>query len=102
MIRVIGDQHVWSWKLASAWLLRSCKPVTCDACTLFPQYTGQMPCTANRPTRSRLTVNSVNESQDGHLAGDGRCEGGVLTPAAAMGMALVRRLQNAGFTFEVS
>ena len=53
-------------------------------------------------SRPRRIEEREAKSQDERLAADGRLEGGVLTPAAAMGMALVRRLQTAGFIFEMS
>ena len=39
--------------------------------------------------------------QEGELKATGRQPGGVLTAAAALGMPLVQRLRNAGFTLEI-
>lgn len=39
--------------------------------------------------------------QEGELKATGRQPGGVLTAASALGMPLVQRLRNAGFTFEI-
>ena len=53
-------------------------------------------------TLSKTNVQSSCDcSQREQLAADGRLQGGVLTPASALGMTLVRRLQDAGFHYEI-
>ncbi len=39
--------------------------------------------------------------QEGELKATARQQGGVLTAASALGMPLIKRLRNAGFTFEI-